>query len=226
MWVSAHANLGSSCSVFVYLLFLCYYCPFFQPLNGTRVRHFVYIERWWVKVAVKVLFYMRVCVCVCLWSSTFESRLYNLLCLDSQPFWSWVGHLNPIGRRHRVFLSLRLNPAPPSSGRLGPWCCGGSVCSVGRSKYGWPRWTGPALGAVEIEPSSVTDRTLPWENTTWLPSPQIWPADPSCIPPEKRENTYFCPSWEIWAWIKAMNTDFEQYEKSNKNSLDSKGWRG
>lgn len=164
--------------------------------------------------------------CVCLWSSTFESRLYNLLCLDSQPFWSWVGHLNPIGRRHRVFLSLRLNPAPPSSGRLGPWCCGGSVCSVGRSKYGWPRWTGPALGAVEIEPSSVTDRTLPWENTTWLPSPQIWPADPSCIPPEKRENTYFCPSWEIWAWIKAMNTDFEQYEKSNKNSLDSKGWRG
>lgn len=225
MWVSAHANLGSSCSVFVYLLFLCYYCPFFSAIKrhqGAPLR--VYRKMMSESGSQSVVLYAR--VCVCLWSSTFESRLYNLLCLDSQPFWSWVGHLNPIGRRHRVFLSLRLNPAPPSSGRLGPWCCGGSVCSVGRSKYGWPRWTGPALGAVEIEPSSVTDRTLPWENTTWLPSPQIWPADPSCIPPEKRENTYFCPSWEIWAWIKAMNTDFEQYEKSNKNSLDSKGWRG
>lgn len=225
MWVSAHANLGSSCSVFCIFAISMLLLSFFSAIKrhqGAPLR--VYRKMMSESGSQSVVLYAR--VCVCLWSSTFESRLYNLLCLDSQPFWSWVGHLNPIGRRHRVFLSLRLNPAPPSSGRLGLWCCGGSVCSVGRSKYGWPRWTGPALGAVEIEPSSVTDRTLPWENTTWLPSPQIWPADPSCIPPEKRENTYFCPSWEIWAWIKAMNTDFEQYEKSNKNSLDSKGWRG
>lgn len=110
--------------------------------------------------------------------------------------------MNPIGGGHRVSLSVRLNPAPPSSGRLGPWCCGGSVCSVGRDEYGWPRCSGSASGAAEIEPGRVTNRTLPWENTERLPSPQMCTADPACAPPRGRENTYFCPSWEIRAWTK------------------------
>lgn len=68
------------------------------------------------------------CVYVCLWSRTFQPSLCNLLCLAAQLLWSWGRHMNPTGRGHQVSFSLRLNPAPPSSGRLRPWSCGGSVC--------------------------------------------------------------------------------------------------
>lgn len=51
--------------------------------------------------------------CVCLWSSTFESRLYNLLCLDSQPFLILSRTFEPHWQKAQSFPQSQTEPCTP-----------------------------------------------------------------------------------------------------------------
>lgn len=62
---------------------------------------------------------------------------------------------------------------------------------VGRDEYGWPRCSGSASGTAVLEPGRAVDRTLPCENTAWLPSPQICPADLALCTTRKKEKHLF-----------------------------------
>lgn len=137
---------------------------------------------------------------VCLWSGTFQPSLCNLLCLASQPFWSWVGHMNLIGRGHQVSLRLRLEPCTPCHLDLDAVV---GVCAV------WAELSMGGQGALglsqELLRSSQSELlTAPYHEKTLQGCRllNICAADPACAPTGGRENTYFCPSWEIWGWIK------------------------
>lgn len=84
------------------------------------------------------------------------------------------------------------------------------VCACG---WNWVRVAKVLLGLLQelLSLSQTEQPTAPCheKNTVKLPSPQICPANRAYVPPGQKENTYFCPIWEIWAGMKSHACLFE-----------------